>query len=93
MPTSLDNLAFDSRDNLYVSNMANNAIYKVDVSMPASPLPCAQSYSSSAEDQFTVTFNYNGLPVGPLAVKPAAAPAAAPSSAPSGTSEVANPIE
>jgi hypothetical protein len=42
-------------------------VYKVDVSLPGSLLPCAESYSASqAENEFPVTLSYNGTPVGPL---------------------------
>ncbi len=48
--------------------------YKVDVAMPSSLLPCAQSYSTNeAENSFTVTLSYNDAPVGPL-VLPAGGP-------------------
>ena len=48
--------------------LINNFVYKVDVTMPASPLPCAQASSSFAVNFFSVTFSYDGLTVGPLSV-------------------------
>lgn len=35
LKTSLDNLAIDSRDNIYVSNMADNAIYRIEAKTAA----------------------------------------------------------
>jgi len=44
-------------------------VYKVDVAMPSSLLPCATQYAqTSAENQFSVTFGYHGEAVGPRAV-------------------------
>ena len=50
-------------------------VYKVDVTMPASQLPCAEDYSANQpETGFPVTLSYNGLPVGPLYVPAAGSP-------------------
>src|ERR1039458_10738676 len=46
--------------------LINNFVYKVDVTMPASPLPCGQASGSFAVNFFDVTFSYDGLTVGPL---------------------------
>jgi len=43
-------------------------VYEVDVTMPASLLPCAQIYSNLAENFFYVTFSYEGNIVGPRSV-------------------------
>jgi uncharacterized protein (TIGR03437 family) len=48
--------------------LINNFVYKVDVTMPASPLPCGQASGSFAVNFFDVTFSYDGLTVGPLSV-------------------------
>jgi uncharacterized protein (TIGR03437 family) len=53
----------------------NGFVYRVDVVMPASQLPCMEIYSAGqALTSFPVTFSYNGLPVGPLAVPSPAYP-------------------
>jgi len=43
-------------------------VYKVDVTLPASQVPCSAGYSSSAENLVWVTFSYNGNTVGPRTV-------------------------
>jgi uncharacterized protein (TIGR03437 family) len=44
-------------------------VYQVEVPLPSSLLPCAQSYSlTAAENPFPITFSYNGAPVGPFVV-------------------------
>jgi hypothetical protein len=49
--------------------LINEFVYKVDLSLPPAPLPCAQGYSPfSAGGEFTVTFLYNGEPVGPRVI-------------------------
>lgn len=50
------------------ASLIDGFVYKVDVSMPASLLPCAEAYGSSAENSFFATFSYDGQPVGPLVV-------------------------
>src|ERR1022692_1344515 len=50
------------------ASLIDNFVYKVDVTMPASLLPCAQAYSNLAVNFFYVTFSYNGNPVGPRGV-------------------------
>ncbi len=53
------------------ASMINGFVYKVDVVLPASLLPCAESHSpSQAENELNVTLSYNGAPVGPLALPP-----------------------
>jgi uncharacterized protein (TIGR03437 family) len=47
------------------ASLIENFVYKVDVTMPASLLPCAQDYSNLAVNFFYVTFTYNGSTVGP----------------------------
>ncbi len=47
------------------ASLIDNFVYKVDVPMPASVLPCAQAYSNLAVNFFYVTFSYNGDTVGP----------------------------
>ena len=62
--------AFVGNCPITVTNTAsiNSFVYQVDVTLPASQLPCSNYSSSSAESTFWVTFSYNGNPVGPLAV-------------------------
>ena len=69
-PQQLSNVqAFAGNCPATVTNIsAIDFIYKVDVTLPASLLPCSDEYSSSAENSFFVTFSYNGNPVGPLTV-------------------------
>ncbi len=50
------------------TSLIDNFKYKVDVTMPASLLPCAQASSNFAVNSFWVTFSYNGNPVGPFGV-------------------------
>ena len=51
------------------ATLVNDYVYKVDVKLPDSPLPCADAYSSmQAEGQFPVTLSYRGVPVGPVVV-------------------------
>jgi uncharacterized protein (TIGR03437 family) len=50
------------------ASLINSFVYKVDVTMPASLLPCAQSYTNLPENSFYVTFSYNGNVVGPRSV-------------------------
>jgi uncharacterized protein (TIGR03437 family) len=50
------------------ASLINNFVYKVDVTMPASLLPCAQAYSNLAVNFFYVTLGYNGNTVGPRGV-------------------------
>ena len=50
------------------ASLIDNFVYKVDVTMPASPLPCGQASGSFAVTFFDVTFSYDGLTVGPLYV-------------------------
>jgi uncharacterized protein (TIGR03437 family) len=45
--------------------LINSFVYKVDVTMPATLLPCAQAYSNLPVNSFYVTFNYDGNMVGP----------------------------
>jgi uncharacterized protein (TIGR03437 family) len=47
------------------ASLIDGFVYKVDVSLPASLLPCAEDYSAiQAENEFPVTLSYNGVPVG-----------------------------
>ena len=48
------------------TSLVDDFKYKVDVTMPASLLPCAQASSNLAVNSFWVTFSYNGNPVGPF---------------------------
>jgi len=48
--------------------LINGFVYKVDVSLPAWLSPCAEGYSLEAENEFPVSWSYNGLPVGPLVI-------------------------
>jgi uncharacterized protein (TIGR03437 family) len=50
------------------ASLIDRFTYKVDVTLPASLLPCSNYSSSSAESTFWVTFSYNGNAVGPLLV-------------------------
>jgi uncharacterized protein (TIGR03437 family) len=50
------------------ASLIDNFVYKVDVTMPASILPCAPDDSNFAVNFFYVTFSYDGLAVGPLYV-------------------------
>lgn len=51
------------------ASLIDGFVYKVDVSMPVSLLPCAEDYSElSAENEFPVTFSYAGEAVGPRVV-------------------------
>lgn len=50
------------------ASLIDSFIYKVDVTLPASLLPCSQYSSNAAENSFFVTFSYNGNAVGPLFV-------------------------
>ena len=51
------------------TSLIDSFVYKVDVSMPPTLLPCAEDYSeTSVENSFAVTFNYNGETVGPHVV-------------------------
>jgi uncharacterized protein (TIGR03437 family) len=51
------------------ASLIDSFVYKVDVTMPVSLLPCAQAYNgSTAENAFAVTFQYNGAAVGPRVV-------------------------
>jgi len=50
------------------ASLIDNFVYKVDVTMPASLLPCAQAYSNLAVNFFYVTFSYDGNTVGPRGV-------------------------
>ena len=44
-------------------------VYKVDVRLPGSLLPCATSYSNiNPVNPFSLTLSYNGTPVGPTAL-------------------------
>jgi uncharacterized protein (TIGR03437 family) len=45
--------------------LINDFVYKVDVTLPPSLLPCSFYSSSSAENAFYVTLSYNGSAVGP----------------------------
>jgi uncharacterized protein (TIGR03437 family) len=57
------------------ASLIDGFVYKVDVTMPASQLPCAEDYSANQpETGFPVTLSYNGLPVGPLYVPAAGSP-------------------
>lgn len=71
-PQQLLNLqAFVGRCSVPVTNasLITGFVYKVDVAMPSSLLPCAGSYNpNQAENQFPVTLSYNGMPVGPRVV-------------------------
>jgi uncharacterized protein (TIGR03437 family) len=51
------------------ARLIGDFVYQVEVPLPSSLLPCAQSYSqTSAENPFPITFSYNGAPVGPFVV-------------------------
>jgi len=51
------------------TSLITGFVYKVDVSLPASLMPCDEFFSGSqGETYFPVTFRYNGVPVGPLSV-------------------------
>jgi uncharacterized protein (TIGR03437 family) len=50
------------------ASLIDSFVYKVDVTMPASLLPCAQIYTNLAENSFYVTFSYDGDTVGPRSV-------------------------
>ncbi|MBZ5592797.1 MAG: SBBP repeat-containing protein [Acidobacteriia bacterium] len=51
------------------ASLIDGFVYKVDVSLPASPLPCIEVFGSSqVESYFAVALSFNGAPVGPLFV-------------------------
>jgi hypothetical protein len=51
------------------ASLIDGFVYKVDVSVPPALLPCGDGYNEdSAENPFSVTFNYNGETVGPRVV-------------------------
>lgn len=51
------------------ASLINGFVYKVDVALPASLLPCAEDYSPiSAENSFAVTFSYQGNTVAPRVI-------------------------
>jgi uncharacterized protein (TIGR03437 family) len=50
------------------ASLINNFVYKVDLTLPATLLPCAQSYTNLPVNSFYVTFSYNGNIVGPRSV-------------------------
>jgi uncharacterized protein (TIGR03437 family) len=50
------------------ASLIDSFVYRVNVTLPSSLLPCSFESSSSAENSFFVTFSYNGNPVGPLYV-------------------------
>jgi uncharacterized protein (TIGR03437 family) len=51
------------------ARLIGDFVYQVEVPLPSSLLPCAQSYSlTAAENPFPITFSYNGAPVGPFVV-------------------------
>jgi uncharacterized protein (TIGR03437 family) len=52
-------------------------VYKIDVVLPASQTPCGQNFGPRTENVFSVSLNYNGLPVGPLVVPVSGFPTAA----------------
>jgi uncharacterized protein (TIGR03437 family) len=53
------------------ASLIDGFVYKVDVSMPPTLLPCATSYTeNSVENSFSVTFNYDGETVGPREIPP-----------------------
>jgi uncharacterized protein (TIGR03437 family) len=57
------------------ASLINSYVYKVDVTLPASIVPCATSYSLiAAENQFPVTLSYKGAPVGPRTVPTSVGP-------------------
>jgi uncharacterized protein (TIGR03437 family) len=57
------------------ASLVDGFIYKVDVTLPPSLLPCSPYSGNLPENSFFVTFSYNGNPVGPLYVPfPAGAP-------------------
>jgi len=47
------------------ASLVDNFVYRVDVTLPPSLLPCSFYSSSSAEGLFYVTLRYNGSTVGP----------------------------
>jgi uncharacterized protein (TIGR03437 family) len=48
--------------------LSTDYVYKLDVTLPATQTPCGQNIGPRTENVFSVTFSYNGLPVGPLVV-------------------------
>jgi uncharacterized protein (TIGR03437 family) len=51
------------------ASLIDGFVYQVDVSMPSTVLPCATALNqASPENSFSVTFTYNGEPVGPRVV-------------------------
>jgi uncharacterized protein (TIGR03437 family) len=46
----------------------SGVVYQVNVQLPATLLPCAQTYSGNAVNALYMTFTYNGMPVGPLVI-------------------------
>jgi uncharacterized protein (TIGR03437 family) len=51
------------------ASLIDGFVYKVDLSVPPTLLPCGDGYDEdSAENSFSVTFNYNGETVGPRVV-------------------------
>jgi uncharacterized protein (TIGR03437 family) len=58
-----------------VENVARSGIvYKVDVRLPATLVPCA-TFNSNAINPLFLTFTYNGAPVGPLMINSNPSPA------------------
>jgi uncharacterized protein (TIGR03437 family) len=50
------------------ASLIDGFVYKVDVSLPASGLPCENFSPVQSETYFQVTLSYNGVPAGPLLV-------------------------
>ena len=60
-----------------VENVARSGIvYKVDIRLPATLLPCA-TFTSNAVNPLSLTITYNGAPVGPLMINGNPSPASA----------------
>jgi uncharacterized protein (TIGR03437 family) len=68
MPTTVSGIEVQA--GACAANVVNVAlsgiVYRVDVQLPATLLPCAQTYSGNAVNPLFLTFTYNRAPVGPL---------------------------